>query len=59
MSVPKNDTTFEANSYRVRARFGSRVQIVVGNDAFTITRPRLSSAANRLWIAVQAVLLTL
>jgi hypothetical protein len=59
MSVDEKDASFEAYSYRVSARFGSRVQIVVGNNTVTISGPRLSPSVYRLWIAVQAVLLTL
>ncbi|NIV34861.1 MAG: hypothetical protein GWN58_37005 [Anaerolineae bacterium] len=59
MSVTESDATFEAYSHRVSARFGSRVQIAVGNNTVSITGPRLSPSVNRSWIAVQAVLLTL
>jgi hypothetical protein len=52
-------TTFEAYSYRVSARFGGRVQVAVGDGTVTITGPRLSLTVYRLWIVVQAVLLTL
>ena len=55
----EKDTAFEAYSYRVSARFGSRVQIVVGNDTVTIIGPRLSQSVYRSWITIQAVLLTL
>ena len=59
MSVAEQDAAFEAYSYRVSARFGSRVQIVVGDSTVTITGPRLSPAICSLWIVVQAVLLAL
>jgi len=57
--VTEQDSTFEAYSYRVSARFGSRVEIAAGDDTVTITGPRLSHTVYRLWIGVQAVLLTL
>ena len=50
---------FEAYSFRVSARFGSRVQILVSKDTVTISGPRLSPSAYTLWVAVQAVLLVL
>ena len=57
MRVMESDATFEAYSYRVSARVGSRVQILVGSDTVTITGPRLSSSVYRPWIAAKAVLL--
>ena len=57
--MTEKDATFEAYSYRVSARFGSRVRIAIGNNTVTITGPRLSPLVYRLWITVQAVLLTL
>jgi hypothetical protein len=57
--MAEQDAAFEAYSYRVSARSGSRVQIVVSNDPVTVSGPRLSPTVYRLWIAVQAVLLTL
>lgn len=49
---------FEAYSYRVSARFGSRVQVEVGHASVSITGPRLGLTVYRLWIGVQIVLLT-
>lgn len=49
---------FEAYSYRVSARFGSRVQVAVGDNTVTVTGPRLGLTVYRLWIAVQIALLT-
>jgi hypothetical protein len=57
--VTEQGTAFEAYSYRVSARFGSRVRIAAGDDTVTITGPRLSLTVYRLWIGVQAVLLAL
>lgn len=49
--------SFEAYSYRVSARFGSRVRLSIADGLVTITGPRLSLVVYRSWIAVQAVLL--
>ena len=57
--MTEQGATFETYSYRVSARFGSRVQIVVRDDTVTVTGPRLSLTAYRLWIAVQAMILAL
>ena len=57
--MTEQDTAFEAYSYRVSARFGGRVRIAAADDTATITGPRLSLTAYRLWIGVQAVLLIL
>lgn len=51
--------TFEAYSYRVSARFGSRCQVTVGEGMVSITGPRLGLGIYRLWVTTQAVLLTL
>lgn len=51
-------TAFEAYSYRVSARFGSRVQVEIADADVTIAGPRLSRLVYRLWISGQAVLLT-
>jgi hypothetical protein len=55
--VTERYPTFEAYSYRVSARFGSRVRISVTGATVTITGPRLGLTAYRLWIAAQAALL--
>jgi hypothetical protein len=52
-------SSFEAYSYRVSARFGSRVRLSVADGSVTITGPRLGLVVYRAWIAVQAVLLAL
>jgi hypothetical protein len=48
---------FEAYSYRVSARFGSRVRLSIADGSVTITGPRVSLIVYRSWIAAQAVLL--
>ena len=49
----------EAYSYRVSARFGSRVQVSVADGQVTVTGPRVGLAVYRVWILIQAVLLVL
>lgn len=51
--------TFEAYSYRVSARFGSRCRVTVGEGMVSVTGPRLGLGVYRLWVAAQAVLLVL
>ena len=52
-------TTLEAYSYRVSARFGSRVWVTFKEDTLFVTGPRVSLPLYRLWIAAQALLLAL
>jgi hypothetical protein len=58
MTMTEQATTFEAYSYRVSARFGSRVQVAVGDHTITVAGPRLGLTVYRLWIAAQIALLT-
>jgi len=53
------ETTLEGYSYRVSARFGGRVWITVKDGMASVTGPRVPLTMYRLWIATQAVFLTL
>lgn len=57
--MTNTQTSLEAYSYRVSARFGSRVQVTVTDGMVSVTGPRLGLGLYRLWVGVQAVLLTL
>ena len=52
-------TALEGYSYRVSARFGSRVWITVKDGMASVTGPRVPLTVYRLWIAIQAVFLVL
>jgi hypothetical protein len=52
-----NSQDFEAYSYRVQARFGSRVQIHIEDGTFMITGSRISAGVYSFWLAVQKILL--
>jgi hypothetical protein len=51
--------TLEAYSYRVSARFGSRVVVKVSDGVVSLTGPRVGFGPYRIWIGAQAVLLFL
>lgn len=53
------EATLEGYSYRVSARFGSRVWITVKDGMVSLTGPRVPLAMYRLWIAIQVVFLAL
>jgi hypothetical protein len=50
-------TMLEGYSYRVSARFGSRVWVTVDDGMVAVTGPRVPLTLYRTWIVVQAVLL--
>ncbi|NPV09298.1 MAG: hypothetical protein HPY83_15230 [Anaerolineae bacterium] len=48
---------FEAYSYRISSRFGSRVWVEVLDGQVSVTGPRVPVPAYRLWLGIQALLL--
>lgn len=48
---------FEGYSYRVGARFGSRVNISIEKDGVSVTGPRVGVTVYQLWLAAQLMLL--
>lgn len=49
----------EAYAYRTSSRFGSRVTIGIDQGVVTVTGPRVGIGLYRLWVGIQALLLTL
>ena len=55
----KKKEIFEGYHYRTSSRFGSRVQIITGDDSISITGPRIGPVIYRAWILIQSILLFL
>ena len=54
-----DNASFEVFGFRTSSRFASHLKVSVGDQTVSVTGPRVGVAVYRLWIALQAVLLSL